>query len=209
MIWFACSKCAKVHGRAENAIGAMIFCECGQGLSVPWESTAPEPAQLPATAAPTSGTPPLRVEPLSFGEVSRPPRAERPRPAPAWEGGERERVSEPPPRVGRRGPRFQFDPNLCFNHDGRAKQKVCDECDLPFCDDCVVAFRGRTLCGPCKNHESKLLQRPPLTYGLAIASCLGAIAAGILLFCLLPVSRSSSVPWLMVFPFALEVAALV
>ena len=25
MIWFACPKCHKVHGRPENAIGAMVF----------------------------------------------------------------------------------------------------------------------------------------------------------------------------------------
>ena len=43
MIWFACKQCGKVHSRPESAAGAMVFCDCGQGCIVPWESTAPEP----------------------------------------------------------------------------------------------------------------------------------------------------------------------
>src|SRR4051794_30074890 len=130
MIWFACPKCAKVHGRPENAIGAMIFCDCGNGLTVPWESTAPEPAHPPALAAPGGA----RVEPLNFGEPARPS-------SPAPE-------TTPLPRP-RRGARYQIDPNQCFNHESRKKQKNCEECGLPFCDNCVVTFRGQVMCGPC------------------------------------------------------------
>src|SRR5436309_12681516 len=43
MIWFSCRQCGKQHGRADNLAGTMIFCDCGQGLRVPWSSTIPEP----------------------------------------------------------------------------------------------------------------------------------------------------------------------
>jgi hypothetical protein len=179
MIWFACPKCGKVHGRQENASGAMVFCDCGQGLTVPWESTAPEPADLPAVAMPS----PPRREPLSFGEPAKP----RP-PEPL-----------PPARPGRRGSRYQHDPNVCFNHESRPKQRTCDECDLPFCDDCVLTFRGQTLCGPCKNYQAKLLQRPPQTSGLALASLLVAVLTGPLVLCLLPVGARNGMVALSLF----------
>ena len=60
MIWFSCKQCGKTHGRPETAAGATIFCDCGTGLVVPWESTAAEPAAVPAELAP----PPL--EPVPF-----------------------------------------------------------------------------------------------------------------------------------------------
>ncbi len=66
MIWFNCSKCGKTHGRPENSIGSVVFCECGQGNRVPWESTAPEPPPQPVPAAlpglPASPT----LAPLTF-----------------------------------------------------------------------------------------------------------------------------------------------
>lgn len=168
MIWFACGKCAKVHGRSENAAGSMIFCSCGQGLTVPWESTAPEPANVPAAAAPESPLIP-KVDPVTFGE-----------PAPARPA----RFETPPPRISRRGARYHVDPMHCFNHETRPQQKTCDDCGLSFCDECVVTFRGQTLCGPCKNYEAKLLQRTPQTSSMALLSLVVAFAAGPLLFCL-------------------------
>jgi hypothetical protein len=163
VIWFACSKCRKVHGRPENAAGAMVFCDCGQGMTVPWESTAPEPAHAPAVATPQ----PRRAEPLTFGAAETP-----------------SSVVVPPPRSARRKVRFEHDANVCLNHEARPKQKVCADCGMSFCDDCVVAFRGQTLCGPCKNYETKLLQRPPRRSGLAIASAAVALAAGLLVACM-------------------------
>src|SRR5439155_6032950 len=127
--------CQKVLGRPENAIGAMVFCTCGQGLTVPWESMAPEPMHQAAVPLPETA----RVEPLSFESSAPPPLMPEP---------------SAPPRVGRRGTRYQHDPNFCFNHDTRPKQKICDDCGLPFCDDCIVTFRGQTLCGPCKNYAA-------------------------------------------------------
>ena len=50
MIWFACKQCGKRHGRPDEAAGTVVFCDCGQGIRVPWTSTesadGPEP---PAT----------------------------------------------------------------------------------------------------------------------------------------------------------------
>ena len=114
MIWFACPKCSKVLGRPENAAGAMVFCECGHGLTVPWESTAPEPAHVPVAAAP----PARRVEPLSFGGTAQP--------APS--------SPLPPPRASRRRARIEVDSNVCLNHESRAKRseerRVGKECRL-------------------------------------------------------------------------------
>jgi len=166
MIWFACSKCSKVHGRPESSAGAMVFCECGSGLTVPWESTAPEPAHTPAVAAPQ----PRRVEPLLFGRGIESPPAE----------------AVPAPRPSRRKARFDHDPSFCLNHEARPRQKMCADCGMSFCDDCVVSFRGQTLCGPCKNYETKLLQRPPRRSGLALASAAVAFGAGLL---------ALSMPW--------------
>lgn len=59
MIWIACKHCGKRQGRADSLIGALVFCECGQGNRVPWQSTIAEagpgekgPA-TPVTASPT------------------------------------------------------------------------------------------------------------------------------------------------------------
>ncbi len=188
MIWFACSKCKKVHGRPDNAGGAMVFCECGQGMTVPWESTAAEPPHTPAVVVPQSG----RDAPLSFG--GSPSRPLPPEPL-------------PPVRAGRRRARYEHDPNVCLNHETRTKQKVCADCGMSFCDDCVVSFRGQTLCGPCKNYEAKLLQQPPQTSGLALASLLLALAAGPLMFCLLSVGASRGFALLTLFALAPQVMA--
>jgi hypothetical protein len=162
MIWFACPQCGKVHGRPENAVGAMVFCTCGHGLTVPWESTTAEPVQTQSLALPAMPA----VEPLSFGGP--------PKPAPP--------APLPPPRASRRRQRFEPNPDVCLNHEARPKQKVCAECGLSFCDDCVVTFRGQSLCGPCKNYEAKLLQQPARTSVLAIVSVLVALIAGLMVW---------------------------
>jgi hypothetical protein len=188
MIWFACSKCQKVHGRPDNAGGAMIFCDCGHGLTVPWESTAAEPPHTPAVVLPQAG----RGEPLSFGG---PPARQQP-PEPL-----------PPVRGVRRRARYEHDPNVCLNHETRPKQKACAECGLSFCDDCVVTFRGQALCGPCKNYETRLLQRPPKVSGLALSSVLLALAAGPLMICLLSAGAARGFALLTLFALAPQVMA--
>ncbi len=69
MIWFACKQCGKVHGRPENSSGTLIFCACGQGLTVPWESTVAEPEMVEL------------ADPLKFdaSKPSPPPRSPDPR----------------------------------------------------------------------------------------------------------------------------------
>src|SRR5262249_16114600 len=56
MIWFSCKQCGKVHGRAENSAGTLVFCDCGQGNTVPWESTAAEPEEPGAGGKERGGT---------------------------------------------------------------------------------------------------------------------------------------------------------
>jgi hypothetical protein len=191
MIWFACSKCGKVHGRAENAVGSMIFCTCGQGLTVPWESTAPEPANVPTAEAPAAPVV-AQVEPVSFGG-----------PAPV------QPLRDEPlrPRISRRGARYHVDPNYCFNHESRPRQKVCDDCGLSFCDDCVLMFRGQTLCGPCKNYEAKLLQRAPQISPLAAVSLLVAFVAGPLMFCLVSLGAQRGLGLIALVPQVFALAA--
>jgi hypothetical protein len=158
MIWFLCRQCGKRHGRPESAIGTLIFCTCGQGNTVPWESTAPAPAP---------GEEPIPVE------LARPPRLE---PVPV---GEERRATPPPlPRdVGRpRGARP--DPAVCLNHHHLASEVTCADCQEHFCRHCVAEFQGRTLCGPCKNFQIRQLNRPPRSSSLAIVALILSLLAG-------------------------------
>ena len=154
MIWFACKQCGKVHGRPETAIGATIFCACGTGVLVPWESTAapPEPPPVPIVA--------LAAEP-SVEPGSRMPSAALP--------GSRS------PRTRKRrlvGPR---DPQFCFNHEDVPKRISCSACAESFCGDCLVTFEGASWCGPCKNFRVKSLQRVPPASSLSIFSVVIAL----------------------------------
>jgi hypothetical protein len=205
MIWFACKNCGKKHSRPEASSGTMIFCDCGQGLLVPWESTA-EPPPLadvpePARAAPAAPPVPLptRYEPIPIGEERVPP---RPRPA------------EPPPadvvrpiRGRRPGPRRR-DPRFCFNHEDKPVHKTCADCNEPFCADCLVEFNGAALCGPCKNFRARLLQRPPRLSGKAIASVLVGMLTWPLGFCLVPVGLNMDAPALVLLALVPDLVAL-
>jgi hypothetical protein len=173
MIWFACKQCGKRHSRPESSIGTLIFCDCGQSNTVPWESTvepppvaeAPEPAR-PAIPLPTAP----RLDPIPVGEERVPPRRREP---------ELER-----PRPGRRpGPRRR-DPRFCLNHEDAAMAKTCADCGDAFCAECLVDMRGVALCGPCKNFRARLLQRPPQMSGKALSSVLVAILCLPLPLCL-------------------------
>jgi hypothetical protein len=167
MIWFACKQCGKVHGRAESSIGTMVFCECGQGNLVPWESTVSEPAGSEVPAAPP------RLEPLAFEPPLVP-------------------ASPPPiPRRGRRRTAFpKPDPNFCLNHDKRPPVGKCADCGEAFCGDCLVTMQGKTLCGPCKNFRIRKLHRPPKVSSLALIGVILAMAVVPLSFCL-PVLNAS------------------
>ena len=77
MIWFACKQCGKTHGRPDSAIGATIFCDCGCGLLVPWESTAAEPS-TPVIVADMPLA--FKLEPVTFDPVAS--KSELPTPVP-------------------------------------------------------------------------------------------------------------------------------
>jgi hypothetical protein len=155
MIWFACKQCGKVQGRSEGEAGTLVFCECGQGNRVPWESTAPEPdpaetpAPLPAAPAPRA----RRWEPPADDEAGQPLPPPRRR---AWEG---------------RRP----NPAYCLNHDETASEQTCDDCRCAFCAACLVRLQGRTLCGPCKNFRVRALNRPSRSSPLAIVALVVAL----------------------------------
>jgi hypothetical protein len=182
MIWFACKQCGKVHGRPEHSVGAMVFCDCGQGLTVPWDSTAPEPPSVPILEP----RPPSPAEPLRYDLAGDEPGRDAP---PRREPVGRESSRGPAPRRPRRGP-VEPDPSVCFNHEAAPRKHVCPECELSFCGECVTEFRGKTVCGPCKNYLVKLLQRPPRIAPLALACLMTALVTAPALFCFLPLGRS-------------------
>jgi hypothetical protein len=64
MIWFACKQCGKRLKQPDGAGGSFVFCTCGQGNRVPWESTlAPEPAEDPVESPSKE---PLEEEPRPY-----------------------------------------------------------------------------------------------------------------------------------------------
>jgi hypothetical protein len=166
MIWFSCKQCGKVQSRPESSSGTMVFCTCGQGTMVPWESTAAPPPVSAGSAVP----PPLppKVGPIRF---------EAPPPLPPSSYPSR------PARGRRRYKPAPRDPNYCFNHEGKAKVGPCADCGEGFCRNCLVDFGGKRLCGPCKNQRLRLAQRLPRTSNLAVLSLFLAFAvAGMYLF---------------------------
>jgi hypothetical protein len=172
MIWFSCKKCDKTHGRPETAIGATIFCECGAGLIVPWESTAAEP---PAPAPLPDRPPPYKLDPVTFD------------PVPAKPG-------PPPLRARKRSRMSQRDPQFCFNHEHVSRHERCADCGESFCAACLVTFEGASLCGPCKNYRVKNLQRSLPPSNLSIVSLLVALATGAITVKLL-MGGQTGFPW--------------
>jgi hypothetical protein len=198
MIWFACKQCGKTHGRPEASAGTMIFCDCGQGNLVPWESTAAEPDKSEATAVPAEAAPaplPLatpaapRLEPVTF-EKSSPPAIP---------------VARPRPRGGRTRP----DPNFCFHHPTVPAKSPCADCREGFCADCLVTLQGESLCGPCKNFRVRLVDMPPRVSTMAVVSLILALVTGPLALCVLPLGRSTATFYLSLATLLPQVAALV
>ncbi len=177
MIWFACKQCGKTHGRPDSAIGATIFCDCGSGLLVPWESTATEPPtpeivpEMPLA---------FKLEPVTFDAVA----SKSDEPAPA-----------PPPRPRKRARTGRRDPQYCFNHQEAFKRAACADCGEGFCERCLVSFAGTDLCGPCKNYRVRNLQRAAPLSNLAILSMVGVVLTGPLTLAMLPVGRPGFPVW--------------
>jgi hypothetical protein len=198
MIWFRCSKCGKTHGRPENSVGTMIFCECGQGNTVPWESTAPEPPpqlQAPSAVPGMPHTPTLA--PLTFDSPSSGPSS----------------GPSPPPRIDegrRRGrPMERRDPAFCLNHPSTIKATSCDDCGESFCASCVVSLEGATVCAPCKNFRVRGLELPPHNSTAATFSLLIAlVTGGMLTFCLLPFANIAAISILALLTIVPQLLAL-
>lgn len=169
MIAFACKQCNQRIERPESACGTLIFCTCGAGTRVPFESTLPPSAQ-----------------PLNL-----PPRVERPADRPLARWGEEE-PAYPEPRRWQTGPR---DHNFCLNHPAAPTEHTCTDCGETFCSGCVVTFQGGVRCGPCKNFRVRAVQRPASISVMAILAPLVALGAGVLwLFVMLVVAGLPTKP---------------
>lgn len=174
MIWFTCNKCGKRHSRPDTQSGVQVFCDCGTGIRVPWNSTAaPEildaqPVSVPAPAP--IPVPPVRPVPVPPRESDRAPRPQRlPTPPP--------RDDLPlPPRQANRLPR-RVRAGLCFNHDDDASSATCSACRLPFCPNCLVLIGGEPLCGPCKNFKFAGLGRPVRPLPMSVLALLVSLVS--------------------------------
>ncbi len=197
MIWFQCKNCGKRHSRPEASIGTMVFCDCGTGTTVPWESTVePPPVSEAPPPAPAAAPLPVRLEPVPVGEERVPPRERPPDRA------------DRPSRPRRLGPRRR-DPRFCLNHEEVPSTKTCADCGDAFCANCLLEFRSVTLCGPCKNFRARMMQKPPKLSGKALASVLIGMLCWPLAFCLLPLGANSDAPALTLLALVPQLAALV
>jgi hypothetical protein len=179
MIWFSCSQCGKSLSRAESSAGAFIFCACGNGMVVPWESTA-EPGPEPPRDLP----PPIPTGPAMPSASS---------------GDEEIPVARPakvaPPYVDLAAPlrgQSHRDAEKCFNHQDRPLLEKCAACGEGFCADCVVHLRGDALCGPCKNFRFRQGAAPSRASIKAIAGLLLSLCLAPALLCLWPIGGNVS-----------------
>jgi hypothetical protein len=75
------------------------------------------------------------------------------------------------------------DSAYCFNHQELPSEETCDDCKERFCKTCIVKLRGKTLCGPCKNHRLARLNRPAVQSGMAIAALVLGLMSAPVVFC--------------------------
>jgi hypothetical protein len=199
MIWFACNKCGKRQARPDTSAGTFIFCTCGQGNAVPWESTvaAEEPPPLPTVALPVEplddagAMPPLpRMNAVPVGEERVPPRPAAPVPFEDPKPLRRPELDRD--RAPRRRPGLRRkDPRFCLNHEERPTEHPCADCGDGFCADCLVALDGKQVCGPCKNFRVRKVHGPQrlslfAAFGAGVAALFGPLVG-----CLLPISEWS------------------
>lgn len=204
MIWFECKQCGKKHGRPENTAGSLIFCDCGLGITVPWESTVEEPEVVMPVEPEAPPVPPSfpaapRMIPVPVGEERIPVEL-------------RPRREEPVPvvrRAARRRPSIiQRDRNFCFNHQTLPIEKTCESCGERFCAHCLVTFQGKVLCGPCKNFLVRLLDEPPKVSVLAVMAAFLGVALSVAGFCLFPLGMTGDVMPLVVLTLLLQLVIL-
>jgi hypothetical protein len=180
MIWFSCSQCGKALSRPESSAGAFIFCACGQGQVVPWDSTLEAPPGAVPAEAPQE-PPPLR--PIPVGEEKLPlPR--RPPPVPPRDRDDRRDESDDRPRIAV-GPTVR-NRDKCLNHQDRPVQEKCADCNEGFCPDCLLHFQGRTLCGPCKNYRLRTTERPGTFSNKAWIAAALAMGTAVCVSCVWP-----------------------
>jgi hypothetical protein len=178
MIWFACKKCGKTHGRPETQAGTLVFCDCSFGNRVPWSSTVAEP---PTPPAPEPIPVPIPIPPhRPEAQPSRIPEAIPTRPIPTRRVEDEPR-SELPRR--RREPR-RANPRYCLNHENAASEAICVDCKMSFCAGCVVTLQGQSVCGPCKNFRVRGLNRPARVTALSVITLVIGLVSGPVTFCL-------------------------
>ncbi len=189
MIWFTCKQCSKTHGRDESSAGTMLFCGCGQGVTVPWESTAPPPAPSTVPVAETPKGPDLA--PIQFETVYVGPQGPIDSPKSSTTSDRRTTPVEEndEDRPYRRGKSDKRDPDYCFNHQRRPYVGTCADCGERFCADCVVKLEGDQLCSTCKNFRARRREVPPVTSSLASASLIISLIAGPLMICMVMSSQ--------------------
>jgi hypothetical protein len=201
MLWFSCKSCGKHHSRPESEAGALIFCSCGNGVRVPFSSTAPPDPEIP-DAIPTDRPIPLRPLPVDVPSSRTPPsRTHSTGPSGADE-------TEPPPipvaravpldiplalpvepiplapdepaKPLRKTPRRyrKVDSEVCWNHEQEASAGLCAGCRLPFCQSCLVELRGHFVCGICKNFRVASAGQPLRTYPMAIVALISSLVVG-------------------------------
>jgi hypothetical protein len=188
IIWFVCENCGKKHGRPESSSGSLVFCDCGQGNTVPWESTTePEVVVVTELLPPAPELAPVRfpVEKSSAPPVRLP---SRPSDREDDRAGRPRRPASFPPRPRPR----QRDPNICLNHPTVISQAICVDCKNGFCQDCLIQLGGEPVCAACKNQRVKALSKAAPMSQLALVSLLLALVTGPLAFCLYPLGRSFS-----------------
>lgn len=142
----------------------MVFCACGQGNRVPWNTTQDIPDAIPA-ALPVP-VPESRAKPMREAQ-----------PAPSSPSPSEQASALPVP--ARRAGRLlgKVHPDFCYHHDEVPRSLTCSACQLPFCEACIVTLEGKQLCGPCKNFRvsspgqaRRLLPLSAIAFVVAFAS---------------------------------------
>jgi hypothetical protein len=197
MIWFACRQCGTRQGRPDEEAGTLIFCNCGTSNRVPWESSVEAPA--PEPVAPVESSQPTEAQgvdtPRSGSAALDPP------PIPFAD-------DLPPARTSRRTIIRERNPAYCLNHQDLVKQQSCVDCQQAFCDDCVVLFQGKVLCGPCKNFRIRQMHQPAQLSLMALFSPILALAGGFVGFFMSAIAVQLGAPVLGFLSVAPQLGAL-
>src|SRR5262249_57603807 len=99
--------------------------------------------------------------------------------------------------------------NFCLQQPTVPAKSPCADCREGFCADCLVAFQGESLCGPCKNFRVRIVDTPPRVSTMALVSLILALITGPLALCVLPLGRTTGTFYLSLAPLLPQVAALV